>query len=168
MIPFVPVAFGATHNSSVEQLVAFVAEHLGFQRRLDGALTPLGERLQRLLDERYVAPAPGRCDEFDGTPTRQQFWQFLSHAQPVVLKNLTAAWPAHEWTNEWLLQQVGADTNVMVKASLDGDFEGVEAADRWLDPTAAPIPAAVQAALLSPNLVVARPADVSLRFGDFL
>lgn len=55
-----------------------------------------------------------------------------------------------------------------IKVNPSGDFEGCEEASKWVDPNAKPIPPSVLAQLQSPDMVVTRPADLSLKFNDFM
>lgn len=109
-----------------------------------------------------------RCEEIWQIPTKQEFLDnFLSRSKPVVIRNAAADWRILKiWTNEFFRRKFG-DREVHVKLTPNGEFEGVEPLALW-NYDGFHIPNEVKNQLKFPDLVMARPAGLEMRFSEFL
>ena len=96
------------------------------------------------------------------------FSNYVSRSRPVIISGAAKQWPAfNKWSMEYLRELYGNET-VHIKLTPGGDFEGVEPIDLWENHQEFSIPKMVYEALKFPDLVVVRPAGVSMKFGEFL
>lgn len=157
---------------SVDSLVSFVNEGCGTFRTTErGKLTRAGLRRERMHGNLYGVSRDedgAECLRIKMPSTSVFVRDYLFRSRPVVIEGAINDWPAREkWTTEFLLEMYGNNT-VHVKLTPDGNFEGVESADRWKDYRWDRIPESVRAQLLFPDLVVVRPASAEMKFSQFL
>ncbi len=110
-----------------------------------------------------------QCKKIDLPLTTRDFYDiYLKQSKPVIIKNAVKSWAAYtKWTHDYFQKTYGKRV-VHVKMTPGGDFEGVENADLWEDYDTFSIPDEVKSQLPFPDLVVVRPAGVSMNFSDFL
>jgi hypothetical protein len=172
-----PVFFWAdawtTHSadSLVRQLTAFVNRELRLFREPDsGRLSRLGRARRQLLRQLTRASEYGseHCERVS-RPSLERFWRdFVLRARPVVIADAVDDWPAFTRWSDAFLRSHFADREVYVKIAPDGEFEGVEEAAHWETGGESSPPEHVLQHLESPDKVVVRPADASMRLGDLL
>ncbi|GFO33823.1 Jmjc domain-containing protein 7 [Plakobranchus ocellatus] len=102
-------------------------------------------------------------------PTSFHFFnEYLTQSKPVIITGATEKWPAFQkWTNKFLRAKYGK-TRIHIKATPNGEYEGVEDKSLWEGHEHFNIPKQVQEQLLHPDLVVVRPASLDMPFSNFL
>lgn len=106
------------------------------------------------------------------TMMKEVLFDLVSHSKPAVFVGALKLeqWPAlHKWTNSYLKEKFG-ESSVHVKITPDGQFEGCEDLKLWeiQSPNSSPVPPTVLSKLQSPDKVVVRPADVEMKFSEFM
>ena len=157
---------------SPQSLVQLVNGRLNLHRRLDGELNDLGRHLLLIndLQHRYRVSRGDKCLEIQEWPSQKEFLElYVQKGKPVVIKGGIKDWKASkEWYREYLREMVGEDSEIHVKLSPDGQFEGCDEASNWEEYEVREIPEHVREQLTFPDLVVVRPAYQDMSFGDFL
>ena len=123
------------------------------------------------MDNMYKHSTMASCDIIDSETSisPEAFVKdYVKKSRPVIFKGLAQKWPAfHKWTNEYLKSHY-SDKQVHIKLTPSGDFEGVEQANIWDDFKTFKIPPRVKDQLQYPDLVVVRPAQSNMKFGEFI
>ncbi|GFS22443.1 JmjC domain-containing protein 7 [Elysia marginata] len=96
------------------------------------------------------------------------FHEYLSLSKPVIITGATDKWLAFgKWTKNFLKEKYGK-TRVHIKATPDGEYEGVQDRSLWDRHKRFRIPKEVEEQLPYPDLVVERPASLDMLFSEFL
>ncbi|KAK7098651.1 hypothetical protein V1264_002900 [Littorina saxatilis] len=109
-----------------------------------------------------------KCERID-LPSKEDFINnYLFRSKPVIITGAMQSWPAMlKWTNQFLREQFG-EKEVHIKLTPKGEYEGIEPADIWEAYNTFKIPPGVLKQLPYPDLVVVRPAGLSMNFAEFL
>jgi len=154
------------------KLVKFINEVGKRFRKYDGTLNPLGEKKKELEENVYHVPLTEEkktCERLTTVPTKQEFFDnYLSKSKPVIIEGGTAHWEALDrWNKEFLREQY-AGTEVHVKLTPDGEFEGCDDVTNWEGHESRVIPERALKKIEFPNKVVVRPAGHQIEFEKFM
>ena len=108
------------------------------------------------------------CEKITMPSPAHFFHEYISLSKPVIITGATNNWLAFQkWTKSFLKEKFGK-TRVHVKATPDGEYEGVQDRSLWEGHKHFRIPKEVEEQLPFPDLVVERPASLDMRFSEFL
>ena len=156
----------------LEDLVPWINAQCGLFRRPDGGLTPGG----RLLAGRPLADLSrtGVARVEAGSLSAGAFMtDFLVPQRPLVLEGAMAREGVAAAADDGLWRRLAEEGRTLqVKVSAGGDFEGVEPLAWWLDAGAGGdgrhVPPEVEAGLAARDVVVVRPAHMTVSLADLL
>ncbi|XP_071120831.1 jmjC domain-containing protein E-like [Mytilus edulis] len=109
-----------------------------------------------------------KCDRIK-VPSKDDFFHdYLKLSRPVIIEGAMESWPAMtKWSNKFLREEYG-DNKAHIKLTPRGEFEGVESSELWDNYKTFRIPEAVQKQLEFSDLVVVRPATLSMKFSELV
>lgn len=109
-----------------------------------------------------------KCDRIK-VPSKDDFFHdYLKLSRPVIIEGAMESWPAMtKWSNKFLREEYG-DNNAHIKLTSRGEFEGVESSELWDNYKTFRIPEAVHKQLEFSDLVVVRPATLSMKFSELV
>jgi len=154
---------------NLQQVVNFVNKNCGTFRNIDGELSRehqiRSKILETLFDPRKETSS--ECERISDPSPEFFFMNYVLKSKPVIITNALNEWPAlTKWTNEYLRNRF-SDYSVNIKVTPDGEFEGCEDIKLWEGHEKA-IPETVRQKLLVEDMVVVRPADVRMKFWQFM
>ncbi len=151
-----------------EVIIQFLNERCGAFRTIRGGLNGVGLFHSHIMSNLYH-PDTEDCPRINTIPDQATFFQhYLFSSKPVVIEKGAENWPAmKKWTTPYLRDLYG-EKMIHIKLTDDGNFEGVESVENWIDHRDDWIPEVVKSQLPYPDLVVVRPAKDEMRLSKFL
>ncbi|RUS81923.1 hypothetical protein EGW08_010309 [Elysia chlorotica] len=117
---------------------------------------------------KYVEEQYDYCERISVPSQNHFFHEYLSLSKPVIVTGAITKWIAlKKWTKSFLKEKYGK-TRVHVKATPNGEYEGVQDKSLWERYKHPHIPKQVEDQLPYPDLVVERPASLDMLFSEFL
>ncbi|VDI61201.1 jumonji domain-containing protein 7, partial [Mytilus galloprovincialis] len=109
-----------------------------------------------------------KCERIK-VPSKDVFFHdYLKLSRPVIIEGAMESWPAMtKWSNKFLREEYG-DNKAHIKLTPRGEFEGVESSELWDNYKTFKIPEAVHKQLEFSDLVVVRPATLSMKFSELV
>ena len=109
-----------------------------------------------------------QCEKISMPSQAHFFHEYLSLSKPVIITGAIDKWVAFKkWTKSFLKEKYGK-TKVHIKATPNGEYEGVQDKSLWESNRYFHIPKQVEEQLPYPDLVVERPASLDMLFSEFL
>lgn len=176
-----------TEGFEIDNLISTVNYECNTFRDVKGTLTLKGYHHKHILDNLFSVQSlensqtadklfganktdyhMPQCEKITLESWETFFTSYLQYSKPVIIKQATETWKAkNKWTKGFLHTKYGNKT-VHIKMSPTKDYEGIESVNLWEKYKSFKIPQMVKEKLQFPDLVVPRPAPVSMNFSAFL